>query len=119
MLFVHPHHLRRACPGPHSPVAMGVIAVCAGVGLDIDVWRRSTRAKSSFSMPTPNQGGEKGLCFQPDPALSGGGLEQELCLSGEVTTSTALGPSAEDRVTHPSTANALSLPHQEPLPHMG
>lgn len=33
--------------------------------------------------------------FQPSPALSGGGLEQELCLSGELTTSTAPDPSPE------------------------
>lgn len=43
-------------------------------------------------------------------------LKQELYLSGEITASTAPGPSPEDRVTHPSTAIALSLPHQEPLP---
>lgn len=35
-----------------------------------------------------------------------GGLEQELCLPGEVATFTAPGPSAEDRITHPSAAIA-------------
>lgn len=57
----------------------------------------------------------KGLCFQSASALCGGGLEQELFLSGEVITSTAPDPSPKDRISYPSTAIAPSLSCWEPL----
>lgn len=60
VIFVFPHDFSRAILVPHFPSLWEPELHKQVWVLDIRVWRRSTRAKTSFSRVTCNVEGEKG-----------------------------------------------------------